>query len=97
MKLKLSAIALLFITRVYAEDDEVTTTPVGESTGQNVGDSDDPTKSTVVPPPMTSKLQFFKSGEFAEYDINAPCGQCISAGYNFCWQSEETGLILTDS
>lgn len=32
----------------------------------------------------------------AAYDINAPCGKCIASGYNFCWRSEETGLILTD-
>ena len=46
-------------------------------------------------PKKNNKPQFLE-GNQAAYDINAPCGQCIASGYNFCWKSEESGLILTD-
>lgn len=46
-------------------------------------------------PPKNNKPKFLE-GDEASYDIKAPCGKCIASGYNFCWKSEETGLIVTD-
>lgn len=80
MKPILSAIALLLLSSVNVAAEET------DSVGTN---------SLTSSPKKNTKPKFLEGNE-AAYDINAPCGKCIASGYNFCWKSEETGLILTD-
>jgi len=45
------------------------------------------------PPDTSDSTIIFKS---VDYAIDLPCGSCIAGGWNFCWKSDETGLIVTD-
>ena len=43
-------------------------------------------------PADDTKIQFSK----VDYDPKLDCGACIAGGWNFCWKTDETGLIMTD-
>ena len=42
--------------------------------------------------PVRNKVPYVKK----DYDLELNCGECIAAGYNFCWKTEETGLSVND-
>ena len=41
-------------------------------------------------------LDYLPTFKDIEYDKSLGCGECIAAGYNFCWKSVKVGEILTD-